>query len=223
MSSKRKPRDNFWAGSKTKPRDKVFIDRYVERWDVPYPEASDSVTKVMVTMQDMLLEHSRFMLPGIGIIGISKHPKRGLNLSTTTVWWSPGLANVLAVAPGWQEAPLNSFFTLDQLKHLNWIITRVEAKDKVLLSPHQFYAASDFNMEGITSDEKMEHYAKTFNEASKKNKEQLVEASRRRIMSPKSYGVRISILLDYIETLGGSINLEEEVQKHYDSIQTTNY
>jgi len=151
------------------PTEQVFIENYSNTFSVPYHDAYNIVMDVMRIVQDMFLTHRRFMLPGIGVVGIAENVKRGIVLASSSLWWTPGLVNVLARAPGWENAPLNTYFSRENINSLNSLYADLASRDKILFSPKQYYDASDFGVEGeATSDQKLAYYAKKQAETDKK-------------------------------------------------------
>ena len=199
----RKGKYYFWR-SGTLPLEEQFMERFAKMHSTSVPEAYNQVMQVMEVMQDMLLSHSRFMLPGIGVVGIANSPKRGIIISSTTLWWTPGLVNLLAVAPGWENAPLNCKLSHDNLTSLNKHITRMNSKDRILLSPSQFYQASDFNMEGYTSDENMEYYLKQSEERWTQQK-----ALQAHMINYNKKHDKVRYLEKLVKDLGGEIDYDQ--------------
>ena len=139
------------------PVEQDFIEKFSEVIDKPYEESYNQVMEVMRVVQEMLLQNKRFMLPGIGVIGLAENAKKGIVVASSTLWWTPGLLNVIAGAPGWENAPLNTYLTEDNVHSINTLVANMNGK--INLSPFQFYNASDFGVEGeFLSDEKMEFY-----------------------------------------------------------------
>lgn len=172
----RKKQYQYWRQGEI-PLQEEFMKVHAELNDLELPESYNQVMRVMVTIQHMLLTHSRFMLPGIGVIGMSENPRRGIKVSSTTMWWSPGLLTVLAAAPGWENAPLNGYLTTEHLSKINWIISHIDAEDRKILTPNQFFNASDFGIEGTyESDEKMDFEMMVRRERAAKRQVQRAEA-----------------------------------------------
>ena len=148
------------------------------------------------------------MLPGIGVIGLSENPKRGINISSTVMWWTPGLLNILAVSPGWENAPLNGYLTNDLLNKINMVITRLTAEDKILLSPNQFYRNSDFSLDDPdvpTSDERLRFF-QARNDEKRANRVEYIKSLR---AIRKSKGkVTIEVYQDRIKFLEDKLGIE---------------
>jgi len=162
------------------PLEEAFIKQHALLHDKTFEDSYGQVMQVMVTLQHMLLTNNRFMLPGIGVIGLSENAKRGISLSSSTLWWTPGLVNVIATAPGWENAPLNGYLTPELLTNINRLIAKLRSEDRKILSPKQFYDASDFNMEGYTSDQKLEYLDKANDEKRREARDNMVEIRKTR-------------------------------------------
>lgn len=139
--------------------EEVFIETFSKLTGKPFEESYNQVMEVMRTLQEMLLSHKIFMLPGIGVIGLAENPKRGIVLSTATYWWTPGLLAVIGAFPGWENAPLNSYLTEENIDAINVLVARIPKEERVTLSPSQFFMSSDFGkQEGKLSDERLSFY-----------------------------------------------------------------
>ena len=182
------------------PTADVFIKKHQEFYGLSKPEASNEVYQVMRTMQHMLLMNPRFMLPGIGVIGLARGARKGLTLSTASLWWTPGLMNVLAAAPGWEAAPLNKFLDLQLIHKANEIIAKIKKGSRSILSPEQFYQASDFGLpDEIPSDTKMRYYQDLETDYDKRFRENDDAICRRN----KTKVGRIEQLEEQVRELGG--------------------
>ena len=153
----------------------------------------------MRTMQHSLLMEPRFMLPGIGVIGLARGARKGLTLSSASLWWTPGLMNVIAAAPGWEAAPLNKYLDLEQLHRANEIISKIKRGARGILHPDQFYRASDFGLKDeIPSDAKMAYYQGLETEYDEQYRKNFRFEEKN-----MSKGKRIEVLEEMVRSLGG--------------------
>lgn len=165
--SKKKPKSGkhySWAHG-SPPIEQDFVEQHVKLHDITYEQAYNEVYRCMRTTQEMLLTNSRFMLPGIGIIGLAENPIKGLVIASTTMWFTPGLLTVIARAPGWENAPLNPYLTDDNIHRINELVATINMEDSPTMTARQFYLASDLGGESeFMSDEKLEYYTQAAND-----------------------------------------------------------
>jgi len=213
------------------PLEADFINTFVETHNKSYEESYNQVMEVMRVVQEMFLRHKRFMLPGIGIVGLAENPRRGIVLASSSIWWSPGLLNVIAAAPGWENAPLNTFLTDANIHAINRLVANVASEERINLSQFQFFNASDFGREGdVLSDEKLEYYKQAESQQWKNLKRRAnVMNSMRKVKSDKNLA-RVKILKEILkkteELLESSgivntvfIDLEKEVEDYMKGIR----
>lgn len=204
----------FWRQGAV-PLEEAFIQRHSELTDTTYEDAYNTVFKVMVTLQDMLLNHPKFMLPGIGIIGVAENPRRGIIVSSSTFWWTPGFVTLLGAAPGWENAPLNKFLTVENVKTLNKHIAKIKSDKRQILSPNQFYQASDFDLEGVTSDKALEWFEHK-EDVKRRDKQEMLQKNR------TIYNLTLrKSLIERIRYLESKLPDEEpyDIGDEYDKIQ----
>jgi hypothetical protein len=130
-----------------------FYKQHAEIHGLSYQEAYNEVLRVMRTFQFMLITHRYFMMPGIGILGLAMHPRRGLMVASVLKWWSPGILTVLAAAPGWENAPLNGYLTPELVKKVNRIISRIAEDKRSIPTRNHFYRNSDLGVPGETLED----------------------------------------------------------------------
>jgi len=157
-------RSNYFFDAKRRFSDSsVFIKRHAALHGMTYEESYEAVMKTMITLQDMLCTEPYFMLPGIGTVGIARGKNKMLRVSSSYFWWAPGLLTVMNAAPGWENAPLNSYLTD---KHLQFIAklhkrTKADKPDLLTFTETQFKHNSDRTMDYPTSSDKIAYVQAT--------------------------------------------------------------